>query len=460
MLHQREGESWREAAAAPLEAPITAPDFDAAISRIGEEARAISGTEAPAVELWLPPERVLISRLKPDETPEDALAAAPAPVEKLVHDLSSAGDVVVITEYSVVEDALRYARRWGFAPTRVTARVALRAFPMGPDFAETAAPPRVLLTAIAPLKRLSTGMAPGLALAAAAVIAVLAIFVAPMLFGTDSPPRLAAPAELAFASPFDARVSTPTPADPARPAAPAHKSSTPATGAPKPEPDTPSDAPRALVVVAPPPLTAAGGAPIRPHELTALAPPVADAAPPGAPVRVASGPRIEATPDSPADPPAATDAASETEAPDAAANDLRIVTAAGTPVAAEDAPVPAPRPGSSAPPESAESGENQADQTPGALVAEADSRIFTASGTPVAPENAPRFPFHVRDRRRPPRPIPTPRRRRKKRPSPQLRRRRPRPMRRQTARKRPTARPAPARSLARRPPNPALTRST
>lgn len=299
LLHQREGESWREAAAAPLEAPITAPDFDAAISRIGEEARAISGTEAPAVELWLPPERVLISRLKPDETPEDALAAAPAPVEKLVHDLSSAGDVVVITEYSVVEDALRYARRWGFAPTRVTARVALRAFPMGPDFAETAAPPRVLLTAIAPLKRLSTGMAPGLALAAAAVIAVLAIFVAPMLFGTDSPPRLAAPAELAFASPFDARVSTPTPADPARPAAPAHKSSTPATGAPKPEPDTPSDAPRALVVVAPPPLTAAGGAPIRPHELTALAPPVADAAPPGAPVRVASGPRIEATPDSP-----------------------------------------------------------------------------------------------------------------------------------------------------------------
>ncbi|MFV0475041.1 MAG: hypothetical protein ACK5MQ_12680, partial [Pikeienuella sp.] len=156
LKRRRDEGGWVEAAVSALEAPVNPADFDAAIVVVLEKARELTGEREPQVEIWLPPERALLVKLGPKETAADALAAAPASASDLVHDLSRDRRLVAIAEYAVVEDALRYARGWGFAPTRVTARIGLKAFPEGPDFAEPAARPRAALAIterVAPLKR-------------------------------------------------------------------------------------------------------------------------------------------------------------------------------------------------------------------------------------------------------------------------------------------------------------------
>ena len=100
----------------------------------------------PVVEVQLPPEQVLFTRIvvgtdtsNAGKVAEQVSIVSGQPVDAISYDLAAKPDadgsvVVAIAQSSTVIEAARYADGWGFDPVRITSMEAPAAFPRGPDF--------------------------------------------------------------------------------------------------------------------------------------------------------------------------------------------------------------------------------------------------------------------------------------------------------------------------------------
>ncbi len=146
-LLERDGGDWAELGRAPL----AGGDFRA---RIDALRRAAEDRGSPPVTIWLPPEQVIVGRYVLGRDSGDGDEALRRLVEDTDHRagelllaLSPAGEgelvTVLATLRRTVDEALDYARRWGFRPVAVSTRVAADHFgAAGPVFAPPRAAPR------------------------------------------------------------------------------------------------------------------------------------------------------------------------------------------------------------------------------------------------------------------------------------------------------------------------------
>ncbi|WP_340107907.1 hypothetical protein [Pikeienuella sp. HZG-20] len=323
LLHRRDGaEAWREAAAAPLPEAALAPDFDAAIAAIADAARAIGAADPPEVELWLPPERILFANLEPGLAPEGAFDEA-EDAEALSIAVSPDGAAAAAVAREVVDEAVAYARRHGFEPTRVGAQAALALFPDGPEFLPEPAPAPVAERAAPAIPSALRWFRPGRAIltGAAALIAALGIWLGAGFPADEAPPAMAgAPAALAAPDVAEGFAPPPPPAA-GRPAG--------VIAAAFSAPEAP--AARPVVLGAPPPsFTLDVAAPPRPAERAGReAAPVAP--PPDAPHPPAAAPTLVAP-------------APAARGSDPAIGAEPIASAAPGPGAVAEAPPPIPAP--------------------------------------------------------------------------------------------------------------------
>ncbi len=163
------------------EAVHGSPDFEDLIETMRQRVARRNGRDAP-VDLLLPPELTL-HRVEtfPAEARRDLRdevwwrleSLTPYNAEDLCYDAAIVGvepktgflDVsVAIAPREIVEEALGYARSWGFAPQRISASAEVEGFPHGPVFLEAANQRREMRS----LKRTSVGL-----VAASALLAVV-----------------------------------------------------------------------------------------------------------------------------------------------------------------------------------------------------------------------------------------------------------------------------------------------
>ena len=153
------------------EAEHGTPDFEDLIETMRQRVARRHGREAP-VDLLLPPELTL-TRVEtfPAEARRDLRdevwwrleSITPYNAEDLCYDAAIVGvepktgflDVsVAIAPREIVEEAIAYARKWGFAPQRVSASADIEGFPHGPVFLEAANQRREMRS----LKRTAAGL--------------------------------------------------------------------------------------------------------------------------------------------------------------------------------------------------------------------------------------------------------------------------------------------------------------
>ncbi len=134
---------------------LDAPDFSGEAKNLCRAARKLTGQFHPAVEILLPDAQVLsfdapesvvrTNRLLRGRAVAAALAGrSPVSAVDLCFDHAPHADGVGVSavERAVVDEAVTYARRWGFKPGRISTRHGHAAFPKGPAFSAVPVLPR------------------------------------------------------------------------------------------------------------------------------------------------------------------------------------------------------------------------------------------------------------------------------------------------------------------------------